>query len=438
MDNQKTAPIAGQNDSLKTFEELLSMNFTDFVNEITNKFEAYKAREEDEKNLLMHIVQRLETENNKEIENHNKMNEANNLSLGAHEEMKRANNEAMEAHKKFDLANDNAISAHKEMESLNSQTSAFHLGVGALIEKLKNSIKPREVQNDVVQKGGATDLNRKLQFLLQKNFPRENNYYSLLTDNNVMNGGGDYDTMASIFQQNGGGTDMNSTMNSIFNKLESNNQTIKQSLTNQENLLNSLTNSSNFSALNDIINRLQQGGQDEENENLYGGGKKKSKKSKKTIKSHRIKIENTIQEGSATDDEDAETSPLSVLIASKKSQLFSQFVNNILAMLEKKLIKYKNKPIEPTEENAKLIKSYLYHKLSESEAGQNMNSMDKITLLLKKSEDDIISDLEDMPKLKELKEEIEKHRKERESEKSSDNKKSSKKKKNTESDNESD
>jgi hypothetical protein len=79
----------------------------------------------------------------------------------------------------------------------------------------------------------------------------------------------------------------------------------------------------------------------------------------------------------------------------------------IMGMLNKGLITKNSKPIEADEKNAKLIKSYLYRVVSEK--NPQLTGMDKILMIKKMNDKEIIDTLYTMPDLDELEENIRKH-----------------------------
>ena len=149
--------------------------------------------------------------------------------------------------------------------------------------------------------------------------------------------------------------------------------------------MNTSSSLNDFNTLDQIINNLKTP--------MEGGKKEKTLKGVRKLYTHT---------------EGGESETLSALMKTKKDQLFEMFQNKILKMLEQKLITHKNKPINATEENARLIKAYLYHKLREN---KTLNSSDKINILNKKTEQELLDDLEDMPTLEEIKKRMEEHMK---------------------------
>ena len=98
---------------------------------------------------------------------------------------------------------------------------------------------------------------------------------------------------------------------------------------------------------------------------------------------------------------------LTRLINSRKNELHNEVINILMGMLNKRDIFNNFKLIKATEKNAKLIKSFLYHVVSEK--NPQLNGMDKILIIKKMNEKEIISMLNEMPDLDELEENIRKH-----------------------------
>ena len=90
-------------------------------------------------------------------------------------------------------------------------------------------------------------------------------------------------------------------------------------------------------------------------------------------------------------------------------------------MLNKGEITHKNKPIESTERNSKLIKSFLYKQVSDK--NPQLTGMDKILIIQKMNKTELLSHLKKLPDLDQLEKTIEEHIKNkhthRENEKSS-------------------
>ena len=124
-------------------------------------------------------------------------------------------------------------------------------------------------------------------------------------------------------------------------------------------------------------------------------------------------------------DNDNEDNELSRLINSRKNEIHNEVINTIMGMLNQGEILYKNKPIKSSERNAKLIKSYLYKKVSEK--NPQLTGMDKILIIQKMSKTELLSSLKEMPDLDELEKTIETHMQtKKEQYESEDNKKSKK------------
>jgi hypothetical protein len=123
---------------------------------------------------------------------------------------------------------------------------------------------------------------------------------------------------------------------------------------------------------------------------------------------------------SETDSEEP-TNELKRLINSRKNELHSEVLNTITEMLNKGEITYKNKPLEATERNAKLIKSFLYKQVSDK--NPQLTGMDKILIIQKMSKSELLNHLKKLPDLDQLEKTIEEHiknkRSQRENEKSS-------------------
>jgi hypothetical protein len=84
-----------------------------------------------------------------------------------------------------------------------------------------------------------------------------------------------------------------------------------------------------------------------------------------------------------------------------------------MGMLNNSLFEYKNKPIEATQKNASLIKSYLFRKIGEEHP--EFDGKNKINHLNNMKEKDMIGMVKKMPfSLEELEESINKNREEKE------------------------
>ena len=80
-------------------------------------------------------------------------------------------------------------------------------------------------------------------------------------------------------------------------------------------------------------------------------------------------------------------------------------------MLNKGLLMRKSKPIESSEKNAKLIKAFIYKQISEK--NPQLNGMDKILMIKKMNEQDIISMIKNIPSLDDIEKNIQKHMEEK-------------------------
>ena len=98
---------------------------------------------------------------------------------------------------------------------------------------------------------------------------------------------------------------------------------------------------------------------------------------------------------------------LSRMMISQKEKIHKEVLEMIMGMLNKGLITQSNKPLEPSERNAKLIKAYIYRQISEK--NPQMGGMDKIMMFKAMSENDIIGAVKKMPELDELEKTIQKH-----------------------------
>jgi hypothetical protein len=115
---------------------------------------------------------------------------------------------------------------------------------------------------------------------------------------------------------------------------------------------------------------------------------------------------------------------LSRLINSRKNDLHNEVINMVMGMLNKGLITKNSKPIEATERNAKLIKSFLYRMVSEK--NPQLTGMDKILMIKKMNDKEIIDLLVKMPDLDDLEENIRKHIEEKQKARENEDTKSSK------------
>jgi hypothetical protein len=88
------------------------------------------------------------------------------------------------------------------------------------------------------------------------------------------------------------------------------------------------------------------------------------------------------------DDEDRGKSELSRLINNRKNELHNEVEARLLEMLNNGLITYKSKPVEATEKNAKLLKSFLYQYVRDK--NPTLSGMDKITTIKNMPDSEII------------------------------------------------
>ena len=132
---------------------------------------------------------------------------------------------------------------------------------------------------------------------------------------------------------------------------------------------------------------------------------KLSKYSKKSDKSNDLSINLDLYYSDG--EHGASNNELSRLINSRKNDLHTEVINMIMGMLNKGTITKNSKPIEATEKNAKLIKSFLYRIVSEK--NPQLTGMDKILMIKKMNDKEIIDSLTKMPDLDELEENIRKH-----------------------------
>jgi hypothetical protein len=120
---------------------------------------------------------------------------------------------------------------------------------------------------------------------------------------------------------------------------------------------------------------------------------------------------------------------LSRMMQRQRDNLHQQVLDMIMGMLNKGELTHDSVVIKASEKNAKLIKAYIYRKVSEK--NPQMGGLDKILSISKMSEQQISDKIKDMPDLDEIEKNIQKHIEQRKSERDSEPKKS-KKSKNTE------
>lgn len=109
---------------------------------------------------------------------------------------------------------------------------------------------------------------------------------------------------------------------------------------------------------------------------------------------------------------------ISRMLNNKKSQIHQEVIDSIINMLKEGLIKEKSKKLDADERNAKLIKAYIYKKVSEE--NPQMTGMDKILLIKGMNDDEFVKHLSKMPALDKIEKDIEKHLKSKKKESDSD------------------
>ena len=77
------------------------------------------------------------------------------------------------------------------------------------------------------------------------------------------------------------------------------------------------------------------------------------------------------------------------LISNRVLEIHNEVLNSILELLSKKILIQKSKPIEVSYSNAKLIKTYIYRQISEKHP--QLNGMDRILMIQKMTENEIIN-----------------------------------------------
>ncbi|AYV80096.1 MAG: hypothetical protein Gaeavirus9_6 [Gaeavirus sp.] len=102
---------------------------------------------------------------------------------------------------------------------------------------------------------------------------------------------------------------------------------------------------------------------------------------------------------------------LSRIINTRKSDLHTEVFNMVMGMLNRGEITKDSRPIDANERNAKLIKAYLYRMVSEK--NPQLNGMDKILMIKKMSDSEIMDNLTTMPDLDQLEANIQQHLKEK-------------------------
>ena len=174
----------------------------------------------------------------------------------------------------------------------------------------------------------------------------------------------------------------------------------------------------NFGSDNDSFNsdffssifRKQAGGKKNQKYKVSGSRDLKKKKNY-SLDSNELSVNDSDKSYKSPQNE------LSRLINSRKDELHKEVYNMVMELLNRGELMQNNKPIDATERNARLIKTYLYRKVSEE--NPQFNGMDKILAIKKMSDVDIVNAVQNLPDLdkyeKEIKESIEKKRSERQS-----------------------
>ena len=110
------------------------------------------------------------------------------------------------------------------------------------------------------------------------------------------------------------------------------------------------------------------------------------------------------------------------MMQNQRDNLHQQVLNTITGLLEKGEFKKDGEKIKYSENNAKLIKAYIYRKISEK--NPQMGGLDKILSISKMSDQQLIDMVEKMPDLEDLEKSIKKHIEEKKKEKPKDSNKS--------------
>lgn len=121
----------------------------------------------------------------------------------------------------------------------------------------------------------------------------------------------------------------------------------------------------------------------------------------------------------------AVTNELSRMMQRQRDNLHEQVLDMIMSMLNKGEIVKDSVVIKSDEKNAKLIKAYVYRKVSEK--NPQMGGLDKILAISKMSEQQISDLIEDMPNLDQLEKNIQKHIEHKQTERKTKSDKKSKK-----------
>ena len=189
----------------------------------------------------------------------------------------------------------------------------------------------------------------------------------------------------------------------------------------------------------EVINELG----NSSNRNIKGGGKHKmmgyrninlSEQSESSIGGFNENSNSDVSEnGIMTDDYNAfynesefggVNNELSRMMSRQRDNLHQQVLDTIMSMLNKGELVKDSEPIPATERNAKLIKAYIYRKVSEK--NPQMGGLDKILSISKMSEQQIADMVSSMPGLDELEKTIQKNIEEKQSSKPKDKKDKSK------------
>jgi hypothetical protein len=208
-------------------------------------------------------------------------------------------------------------------------------------------------------------------------------------------------------------SDISNNNNNKFFSKKTNSSKIPSSLLSDSSIINISNNSINSELLKKEISKLNL--QSKFN-NLYGGGDKHSYS--KTY--FRNLNSDSIQSVSFNDNSNyhsqsefgqSDTNEISRMLNNKKSNLHQEVIDSLIDMLNNGIITFKSKNIDANESNAKLVKAYIYKKVSQE--NPQMTGMDKIMLIKSMSEDEIAKLTKSMPSLESIKKEIEKHMEEK-------------------------
>jgi hypothetical protein len=111
------------------------------------------------------------------------------------------------------------------------------------------------------------------------------------------------------------------------------------------------------------------------------------------------------------DIEGGASNELSRMMQSQKDKLHEQVLDMIMSMLNKGELVKDSEPIKANERSAKLIKAYIYRQVSEK--NPQLGGLDKILMISKMSDSQIIDLVDEMPDLDKLEKTIQKHIEER-------------------------